>query len=219
MPYATPASLLEVDLHPGRPPILHTDTPDDAPARAAGHRQALRTLATEHGAVLVRGLQPRDADHAGAVLHGLAPALITDMETFAPRRAYTPGVYFSSTWPPNQPLCMHHELSYTLRPPGLMLFACLTAPATGGATAVARPRRTAHRADAPLRTGGLAAHPHLPRRDRRPLRRGLRHRRPDRRGGLLPHQRHRIRLATRRGPAYPRSAPSRCAGPRTRPAR
>jgi alpha-ketoglutarate-dependent taurine dioxygenase len=32
---------------------------------------------------------------------------------------------------------MHHELSYTLEFPGLMLFACLTPPETGGATAVA----------------------------------------------------------------------------------
>jgi alpha-ketoglutarate-dependent taurine dioxygenase len=32
---------------------------------------------------------------------------------------------------------MHHELSYTLEVPGLMLFACLAAPTEGGATAVA----------------------------------------------------------------------------------
>jgi alpha-ketoglutarate-dependent taurine dioxygenase len=32
---------------------------------------------------------------------------------------------------------MHHELSYALESPGLMLFACLTAPTSGGATAVA----------------------------------------------------------------------------------
>jgi len=32
---------------------------------------------------------------------------------------------------------MHHELSYRLEFPGLMLFACLQAPTTGGATAVA----------------------------------------------------------------------------------
>ena len=32
---------------------------------------------------------------------------------------------------------MHHELSYTLEVPGLMLFACLIAPTDGGATAVA----------------------------------------------------------------------------------
>lgn len=34
-------------------------------------------------------------------------------------------------------MCMHHELSYRLEFPGLMLFACLTAPADGGATGVA----------------------------------------------------------------------------------
>jgi alpha-ketoglutarate-dependent taurine dioxygenase len=31
---------------------------------------------------------------------------------------------------------MHHELSYATAPPGLMLFACLTAAASGGATPV-----------------------------------------------------------------------------------
>src|SRR5438132_11609945 len=40
----------------------------------------------------------------------------------------------SSKWPPNQPMCMHHELSYVLEPLGLMLFACLIAPTVGGAT-------------------------------------------------------------------------------------
>ncbi|MET7608805.1 TauD/TfdA family dioxygenase [Streptomyces avermitilis] len=137
MQYPIPASLPKGDVDPGKPPILHIDIPDDASAWAAEHHQALRTLVAEHGAVLIRGLHLRDADQAGAVLHRLAPALMTDKEAFAPRQIYTPGVYSSSTWPPNQPMCMHHELSYTHRPPGLMLFACLTAPATGGATAIA----------------------------------------------------------------------------------
>ncbi|GED90621.1 TauD/TfdA family dioxygenase [Streptomyces sp. 6-11-2] len=137
MSYPTPVSLHNVELHPGKPPILHVDTADDAPAWAAEHHRALRTLVTEHGAVLIRGLRLRDAERAGDTLHRLAPALMTDKESFAPRRTYTPGVYSSSAWPPNQPMCMHHELSYTLQPPGLMLFACLTAPTTGGATAIA----------------------------------------------------------------------------------
>ena len=34
-------------------------------------------------------------------------------------------------------MCNHHELSYTLQFPGTMMFACLTAPAQGGATVVA----------------------------------------------------------------------------------
>ncbi len=64
-----------------------------------------------------------------------------DREAFAPRQVRGPGLYSSSTWPANQPMCMHHELSYRLEFPGLMLFACLSAPGQGGATAVADAER------------------------------------------------------------------------------
>src|SRR5881398_848032 len=50
---------------------------------------------------------------------------------------YSEGVYSSSKWPPNQHMCMHHELSYAVVFPSLMLFACLVAPTVGGATQVA----------------------------------------------------------------------------------
>ncbi|MEN3271208.1 TauD/TfdA family dioxygenase, partial [Pseudonocardia sp.] len=62
--------------------------------------------------------------------------LMTERESFAPRQAYSDGVYSSTKWPSNQPMCMHHELSYTLEFPGMMLFACVTAATDGGATAV-----------------------------------------------------------------------------------
>ena len=62
---------------------------------------------------------------------------MTEKETFAPRRRYLDGLYSASKWPANQQMCMHHELSYALEFPGLMMFACLTAPASGGATGVA----------------------------------------------------------------------------------
>ena len=62
---------------------------------------------------------------------------MTEREAFASRERYPGGLYSASAWPPNQPMCMHHELSYRLEFPGLLLFACLTAPASGGATGVA----------------------------------------------------------------------------------
>jgi alpha-ketoglutarate-dependent taurine dioxygenase len=65
---------------------------------------------------------------------------MTEKEAFAGRQTYADGLYSSSKWPPNQPMCMHHELSYALAVPGLMLFACLTSPARGGATGVADAR-------------------------------------------------------------------------------
>jgi alpha-ketoglutarate-dependent taurine dioxygenase len=102
------------------------------------HRDALRAVVAQHGAVLVRGLGLRDAVEVAAVFRGLATAgLMIEREAFAERQTYAEGVYSSSKWPPNQPMCMHHELSYRLEFPGLMLFACLSAPTTGGATGVA----------------------------------------------------------------------------------
>jgi alpha-ketoglutarate-dependent taurine dioxygenase len=135
-----PTSMLEVELPPGKPPMLHADPAWDAPRWAAAHREALRAVVAEHGSVLVRGLGLRDAAEAGAVFRRLADGLMGEREAFAPRRSVSDGVYSSSTWPQNQPMCMHHELSYALEFPGLLLFACLTAPTGGGATAVADSR-------------------------------------------------------------------------------
>jgi alpha-ketoglutarate-dependent taurine dioxygenase len=62
---------------------------------------------------------------------------MTETEAFAPRQRYAQGVYSSSKWPPNQHMCMHHELSYAVELPSLMLFACLVAPTGAGATQLA----------------------------------------------------------------------------------
>jgi alpha-ketoglutarate-dependent taurine dioxygenase len=137
MSSSSPASLLDVDTQPGKPPMLRAEATGDPLSWAAKHRDALRAIVNEHGSVLVRGLGLRDAAEIGAVFARLATGLMTEKEAFASRRTYSEGVYSSSTWPSNQPMCMHHELSYALEFPGLMLFACLTAPTDRGATAVA----------------------------------------------------------------------------------
>jgi alpha-ketoglutarate-dependent taurine dioxygenase len=134
--YPSQPSLLDVDLEPGKPPVLRVDATGDAARWAAEHRSALRALVAEHGALLVRGLGLRDAAQTEAVLRQLG-SLVTEREAFAPRQRFAEGVYSSSRWPAGQPMCMHHELSYVLEPPGLIMFACLTAPAARGATPVA----------------------------------------------------------------------------------
>jgi alpha-ketoglutarate-dependent taurine dioxygenase len=135
-----PLALLDIDQQPGKPPMLRADAPGDAPSWAAGHKDALRAVVAEHGSVLVRGLDMRDAPETSAVFRQLSNGLMVEREAFASRRIYSDGVYSSATWPQNQPMCMHHELSYTFEFPGLLLFACLSAPTEGGATAVADSR-------------------------------------------------------------------------------
>ena len=130
------ASLRDVELQGGKPPMLQAEASGDAPGWAAEHREALRAVVAEQGAVLVRGLGLRDADETAAVFRQLASTLMTEKEAFARRQVYADGVYSSATWPANQQMCMHHELSYRLEVPSLLLFACLAAPTSGGATAV-----------------------------------------------------------------------------------
>jgi len=131
-----PVSVLDADRQSGKAPILLAEAPADAPSWAAEYRDALREVVAEHGSVLVRGLDLRDAAETTEVFRQLSTSLMTEREAFAARQVYADGVYSSATWPANQPMCMHHELSYRLEVPSLMLFACLSAPTTGGATAV-----------------------------------------------------------------------------------
>jgi alpha-ketoglutarate-dependent taurine dioxygenase len=140
MSYPFAVSMLDIDRQPGRPPMLLAEAPGDAPSWAGEHKDALRAAVAEHGSILVRGLDLHDAAEISAVFRQLATGLMIEKEAFASRRIYFDGVYSSATWPANQPMCMHHELSYTLEFPGLMLFACLSAPTRGGATAVADSR-------------------------------------------------------------------------------
>ena len=129
---------LDVQQHPGRPPQLTVDAAGDPAGWVERHRDALRATVVEHGALLLRGLGLRDDTDAGAALRGLAPGgLLPEREAFAPRQPYPGGVYSSTKWPAHQQMCMHHELSYGLQFPGTMMFACLVAPETGGATAIA----------------------------------------------------------------------------------
>jgi len=99
-------------------------------------RDAVRSVVAEQGAMRIRGLELRDAAEAEAVFRQLG-TLMTETEAFAPRTRYAPGVYSATKWPPNQPMCVHHELSYAYEVPSLMLFACLVTPAVGGATLLA----------------------------------------------------------------------------------
>jgi alpha-ketoglutarate-dependent taurine dioxygenase len=148
MSHSSMASLTDVELQPGKPPMVRAETGADPANWAAGHRNALRAVVAEHGSVLIRGLGLRDAAGTGAVFQRLAVSLMPEKEAFAPREPHAGGLYSATPWPPNQQMCMHHELSYRLEFPGLMLFACLRAAASGGATAVS---------DSPAVLGALPA--------------------------------------------------------------
>ncbi|GAA4543743.1 TauD/TfdA family dioxygenase [Pseudonocardia xishanensis] len=124
------------DLRDGRPPTLRADAADPRgwfAWAAHGIHAALR----EHGGVLVRGLGVASPTDLAALLPSVATRPAEEREAFAPRTPLVPGVHSATVWPAAQQMCAHHELSYAVEFPGLLAFACLTPPETGGTTGVA----------------------------------------------------------------------------------
>ncbi|MGW5868852.1 non-ribosomal peptide synthetase [Streptomyces sp. NPDC055239] len=119
-------------------PVLDARTADPDPAaRAAVHRAAALDALAASGAVMLRGVGARTPADVVRVATALGIEPLTEREGFAPRTALAPGVYSGSHWPAEDPMCMHHELSHAATVPGTLLFACLTAPDSGGRTTVA----------------------------------------------------------------------------------
>ncbi|TQF02712.1 TauD/TfdA family dioxygenase [Kitasatospora acidiphila] len=116
---------------------LTADPGADAGSWIAEHLAELRESVATNGAVLVRGLALPDRAAAVAAVRAVIGEGMAEREGFAPRDCHAPGVYSSSHWPADQPQCMHHELSYASSAPGLLAFACVTPPATGGVTGLA----------------------------------------------------------------------------------
>ncbi len=102
-----------------------------APGATAGLRAAVDEAVAAHGAVLLRGWRIADEASAEAAVRVVTSQPMAEYEPFAPRTEYRPGLHSSTEWPPDQPMCMHHELSYALRVPGRQVFVCLTAPEHG----------------------------------------------------------------------------------------
>ncbi|QTD96741.1 TauD/TfdA family dioxygenase [Streptomyces cyanogenus] len=134
------AAELDLELAPGKPPILRvveSVAPGHLPEWIGERADALEAALLQHGAVLIRGLGVRDAVALGGVGERLSGTVVPEREAFARRRPLGGPVVSSLEWPPDQPMCMHHELSYGLEFPQLLTIGCFTAPARGGITGLA----------------------------------------------------------------------------------
>jgi alpha-ketoglutarate-dependent taurine dioxygenase len=125
---------------PGRPATAEIAGLGDLPAALSWLAQAepaLRAALHEHGTVFLRGLPIGSVEDFGLVRDTLMRGRTPYREKATPRSDFGNGVFSSTDLPAAQPIRMHNENSYTLTFPGLLMFACLTAPAEGGATPVA----------------------------------------------------------------------------------
>ncbi|MFJ2231454.1 non-ribosomal peptide synthetase [Streptomyces halstedii] len=131
---------LDLEMSPGKPPILRVMEAvagDRLRAWTDEHRGALEAALLTHGAVLIRGLGVRDAAALARVAEPMSGEIVPETEAFARRRPLGGPVVSSLEWPPDQAMCMHHELSYGLEFPRLLTIGCFTPPADGGITGLA----------------------------------------------------------------------------------
>ncbi|WP_326590386.1 TauD/TfdA family dioxygenase [Streptomyces brevispora] len=128
----------------GKPVVVHTPEFSgmaEAAAWLVAHRPAVQAELHRSGAVLLRGLPVVDAATFAEARDALIAERAGYKEKATPRTDFGEGVFSSTDLPAVQPIRLHNENSYTLDFPGVLLFGCVTAPETGGATTVGDMRK------------------------------------------------------------------------------
>ena len=108
-------------------------------ARANGDELERQLLA--HGALLFRGFGLDSAEQFEQFARAVSPDLLDYFERAAPRLTVGNNIYTSTEYPADQPIPLHHEMSYSHNWPAKIMFFCLRPAAGGGATPVCDDRQ------------------------------------------------------------------------------
>jgi alpha-ketoglutarate-dependent taurine dioxygenase len=124
------------------PALINAELPGlDLAAWATANRAVVDRLARQSGAVLLRGFALSGPADFRAAMAALADEVLGYGERSSPRSEVVDGVYTSTDHPPEQPIMLHNEQSYTRDWPMRIAFFCQTPPGTGGRTPLADSRR------------------------------------------------------------------------------
>eukprot|EP00933_Yihiella_yeosuensis_P024226 TRINITY_DN18769_c2_g3_i1.p1 TRINITY_DN18769_c2_g3~~TRINITY_DN18769_c2_g3_i1.p1 ORF type:complete len:375 (-),score=66.81 TRINITY_DN18769_c2_g3_i1:322-1446(-) len=100
-------------------------------------RDELLDLAKQHGAVILRGWGPAEAEHFSKVREMLEDEPHFDMSCSAgPRTEVAKGVFTANEAPPEDTIPFHHEMAQCDAPPKIVMFYCKTPPPKGGETSL-----------------------------------------------------------------------------------
>jgi alpha-ketoglutarate-dependent taurine dioxygenase len=111
----------------------------------------LKQLRDEHGAVLLRGFRPLDADGLAELAAAMSGELLDYNNRSTPRTRVNGKVFTSTEYPADQTIPMHNEMSYTDSWPDTLFFGCMVPASEGGETPLADSARVHDRVSAATR--------------------------------------------------------------------
>ena len=112
---------------------------------ASNHHNLIEEHLHRSGGILFRGFRVESITHFREFACAIASELIQYSERSSPRTQIADGVYTSTDHPPDQPIVLHNEQSYTLNWPMQILFFCARPARKYGRTPIADSRKILRR--------------------------------------------------------------------------
>jgi len=109
-----------------------------------------------HGAVLFRGFRLAAMEDFERFTRSVSPDLLDYLERAAPRTEVASKVFTSTEYPADEPIPLHHEMSYSHNWPVRLFFYCDTPPETRGSTPIASDRLVWDRIDPEIKARFIA---------------------------------------------------------------
>jgi alpha-ketoglutarate-dependent taurine dioxygenase len=108
---------------------------------AASNRSFIETELLKHGAVYFHKFHVDSVSQFENFARVLSPDLLDYHERAAPRVEVGNNIYTSTEYPADQPIPLHHEMSYSHNWPTKLWFCCLQPAQQGGRTPIADDRK------------------------------------------------------------------------------
>lgn len=119
---------------------------------AGGNRALLEDALAVRGAILFRDFKVETVSQFEQFVRSVSDELIEYGERSSPRTSLGGRIYTSTDHPPEQPILLHNEQSYTLDWPMKICFYCAQPALEGGRTPIADSRKIYHALDASVLT-------------------------------------------------------------------
>lgn len=131
--------------------IEPSDGPVDLIRWAEAHREDIKSRLSQHGAILFRGFPIGSSEEFERFVVASCGGSLEYKERSSPRSQVSGRIYTSTDYPPEMPIFLHNEQSYSLTFMLRILFSCLVEPMSGGATPIADVRKVYQRIDPAIR--------------------------------------------------------------------